>query len=305
MFNIDLIRAILFLFIVGAVYLIEFYLIYKLIYLKDRKDFISKRAIVVHFLAVVGFVCFLYGFFVEPNLIEVKTDNIYTQKLDKVNLRVVHISDLHCEKRARNEKKMVEIINSLQPDIIVFTGDAINTEKGLNNFKENMGKLKASIGKYAVRGNWDLGSQSIFSDAGFKLVDNNSYRLFKEDEVFYISGENYGFGKKAKDVVKNIPSDCFSIFLYHTPDLIEDISGEKVDLYLAGHTHGGQVRLPFYGAMVTLSKYGKKYEMGDYIVNNTYLYVNRGLGMEGGFVPRVRFLAKPEIAVFDIKPIKE
>jgi predicted MPP superfamily phosphohydrolase len=63
-----------------------------------------------------------------------------------------------------------------------------------------------------------------------------------------------------------------------------------------------QIQLPFYGALVTLSKFGKKYEAGMYTVNETILYVNRGIGMEGGLAPRVRFLARPEITVFDIIP---
>jgi predicted MPP superfamily phosphohydrolase len=79
----------------------------------------------------------------------------------------------------------------------------------------------------------------------------------------------------------------------------------NVDLYLCGHTHGGQVALPLYGALVTLSKFGKKYESGMYTVGDTILYVNRGIGMEGGLTPKVRFLARPEITVFDIVPKEE
>ena len=105
--------------------------------------------------------------------------------------------------------------------------------------------------------------------------------------------------------MENVPGDAFSVFLYHFPGLIEDVGDLNIDLYLAGHTHGGQIRLPFYGALVTLSRYGKKYEAGEYAVGDTILYVNRGIGMEGGLAPRVRFLCRPEITVFDIVPAKE
>lgn len=88
--------------------------------------------------------------------------------------------------------------------------------------------------------------------------------------------------------------------MYHSPDLVEDLPPNAVDLYVAGHTHGGQVALPFYGALVTLSRFGKKYEAGLYHVGDTTLYVNRGIGMEGGPAPRVRFCARPEITVFEI-----
>ena len=106
---------------------------------------------------------------------------------------------------------------------------------------------------------------------------------------------------------------CFSIFLHHYPDLVEDLAGQnarlaedgesrRVDLYLAGHTHGGQIALPFYGAIITLSEFGKKYESGMYKVADIVLYVNRGIGMDGGPSPRARFFARPEITVFEIKP---
>jgi predicted MPP superfamily phosphohydrolase len=75
-------------------------------------------------------------------------------------------------------------------------------------------------------------------------------------------------------------------------------------LFLTGHVHGGQVALPFYGAIITLSKYGKKYEKGRYDIDGKVLYVNRGVGMEGDFVPRVRFFSRPEITVFHIRPLK-
>ncbi|HEX9062636.1 MAG TPA: hypothetical protein VF941_20890, partial [Clostridia bacterium] len=116
---------------------------------------------------------------------------------------------------------------------------------------------------------------------------------------------NYIYSSELHKVIKNNPKDSFNILLYHTPDLIEDIQkNESVDLYLAGHTHGGQIRLPVYGALITLSKYGKRYEMGRYTVGNTVLYVNRGIGMEGGKAPRLRVFCRPELSVYDIKPNK-
>jgi len=80
------------------------------------------------------------------------------------------------------------------------------------------------------------------------------------------------------------------------------VNGSIVDVYLCGHTHGGQIALPFYGALTTLSKHGKKYEAGLYHEGNTRLYVNRGIGLEGGKAPPMRFFARPEITVFEIGP---
>ena len=78
---------------------------------------------------------------------------------------------------------------------------------------------------------------------------------------------------------------AFTILLYHMPDLMPEAEAQGIDLYLAGHTHGGQWRLPGYGALITSSIFGKRYEMGHYTEGGTQLYVSRGLGMEGLFSP--------------------
>jgi predicted MPP superfamily phosphohydrolase len=114
-----------------------------------------------------------------------------------------------------------------------------------------------------------------------------------------IAVENEGNLEKS---LNSVPSDAFKLVLYHYPDLIKEVAALHVDLYCAGHTHGGQVALPFYGALITLSKYGKKYEAGLYREGQTLLYVNRGIGMEGGPAPRVRFCARPEVTVIEISP---
>ena len=141
----------------------------------------------------------------------------------------------------------------------------------------------------------------LFSGTGFQLLNKDLIRLTKNKENFYICGINYSRPDRLAQVLKNSNSSDFRILLYHTPDLIKEAVDKGIDLYLCGHTHGGQVRLPFYGAIVTFSGYGKKYESGKYIVGKTVLYVNRGVGMENN-IPRVRFLCRPEVLVIDVKP---
>lgn len=127
-------------------------------------------------------------------------------------------------------------------------------------------------------------------------------RLEKDGEPLWVCGVALGHEAQAAEVLARIPAAAPTVFLHHTPDLIEEVAGPSVDLYLAGHTHGGQMRLPFYGALVTLSKFGKKYEAGLYRVDATTIYVNRGVGLEGGAAPRVRLLCRPEVAVIDLVP---
>lgn len=256
-------------------------------------------------LALAGAVCFLYGYFVEPYWIEVIKVEIPTPKIHHTTIRLVQISDLHCGKKQGNEKKMVELVNSARPDIVVFTGDAISAAGALPLFKETLKNINAPLGKFAVRGNVDilfLPKTNIFDNTGFQELDGNSVKLQKDGETLCISGLNCEHPEKLGNLTGTFPENSFSIFLCHYSDFVRDLQHSNVDLYLCGHTHGGQVALPFYGALITLSKFGKKYEAGMYTVGNTVLYVNRGIGMAAGFNPKVRFLARPEITIFEIKP---
>jgi predicted MPP superfamily phosphohydrolase len=91
-----------------------------------------------------------------------------------------------------------------------------------------------------------------------------------------------------------------TILLYHSPDLAPDAARLGADLQLSGHTHGGQVRLPFYGTLYAGSLYGKRFESGRYLIDGLTLYVTRGIGLEGKGAPRVRFLCPPEIILWEI-----
>jgi len=306
----EIITLAIFLFIIAAVYILEFcffaaFAINKF-RLKRRTNVLrTKFAVLVHILAIIGIICFMYGYFVEPYRIEVKIIPIRTEKLKHTSFRVVQISDLHCDKKARNEKAVVELVNELEPDIIVFTGDAVNTPAALPRFKETLNNLRARLGKFAVYGNWETRhwkGLDYYSGTGFELLDLETIELSKNGETLSISGLNCDHWVNTNIWLQGLPSERYNIFLYHHAALAKEVKSCNVDLYLCGHTHGGQVALPFYGALITLSETGKKYESGMYILEKMKLYVNRGIGMEPLPAPQVRFLARPEISVFDIGP---
>jgi predicted MPP superfamily phosphohydrolase len=115
-----------------------------------------------------------------------------------------------------------------------------------------------------------------------------------------INGLAVGRELEIVNVLSQMPAETFTVFLYHYPDEIDAVSARGIDLYCAGHTHGGQVSVPLYGALITFSRFDKQYESGYYRKGDTTLYVNRGIGMEGGFAPRVRFWARPEVTVLEI-----
>ncbi len=270
-----------------------------------KSELCLKRYLVLHVAVAIATGCWLYGHFLEPNWIDVHVTTLPTPKLRTTGFRVVQISDLHCDWKIRNEEKMVRIINDLKPDIVVATGDYLNHTLGLPHLRDSLNRLGAPLGKFAVLGNQDMKwplPLGLLDGTGFRRLNHETVPVTKGSESIGISGIDFVRFSVAVDSFKALPRDRFNVFLYHTPDLIEEVSGPGVDLYLCGHTHGGQVALPWYGALITFSKFGKRYESGLYRVGPTTLYVNRGLGMEPRPGPQVRFLARPEIAVFDVVP---
>ncbi len=258
-----------------------------------------------HVLFAVGCVCFAYGYWIEPYRLQVRYVKVSTPKLRSSSLRIVHLSDLHLDETARAEEKLVSAVNALHPDLIVFTGDALNTHAALPRFRRLMARLQASLGKFAVRGNWDewvVAVPDLYAGTGFTLLENESVVLRKGEDSCVILGVGLKYYPHARRLLQDSPRDPARVFLFHTPDVFEMLGDEPADLCLAGHTHGGQVALPWYGALITCSLYGKRYEAGRYQKNGSVLYVNRGIGMEGGIVPRVRFLCPPEVVCIDLIP---
>jgi predicted MPP superfamily phosphohydrolase len=257
-------------------------------------------------MAVVGMVCMVYGRLVEPYWLAVTHISMASSKIPRgLRLRVAHISDTHSDPSARLEERLPGAIAAEHPDLIVFTGDSVNSPEGLPVFKGLLQKLSALAPTFVVRGNWDAAYWSeldLFDRTGVVELNGAGRVLHIRGIKIGISGIAVGNEKNLDRAVAGIPADAFSVLLYHYPDLIKEAVSRHVDLYCAGHTHGGQVALPGYGALLTFSKFGKQYEAGLYREGKTVLYVNRGIGMEGGHAPRVRFWARPELTIIDVVP---
>jgi len=273
---------------------------------KLGKTFIRFRAVVLS-VAAAGLACIAYGCWVEPNRIEVSRLRMETSKLpaDAKGIRVVHVSDLHTESTPRLETIVAGLVKRERPDLIVFTGDALNDRRGLTIFRVCMRRLAKIAPTFAVRGNWDLHAWrdlKLFEGTGVVELDGQARKLSIRGQDLWIAGAAWLNEGHIERALAEVPDGALSIFAYHAPGGIYRIAKGNADLCLVGHTHGGQVRLPWYGALVTLARYGKRFEAGPYRVENTWLYVNRGVGMQGGLTPRVRFLCRPEIAVFELTP---
>ncbi len=231
-------------------------------------------------------------------------------------LRMLHISDIHFERLSLREEAVLAHVRALKPDLIVITGDYLNlssvyqpeAQQGVRRF---LSQLDAPLGVYAITGSPVVDVVGIVPEifaglTNIQWLDDAAAKIQYCDNTLWLLGIRCTYDE-ARDVqalqqaYRQIPPDDFCVLLYHTPDLTPEAAALGINLYLCGHTHGGQLCLPFYGALATSSRYGKRYEAGLYQEGPTTLYVSRGLGLEGLGAPRARFLAPPEIILWEFQ----
>ncbi len=254
----------------------------------------------------------LYGFFVEPMRLSVSRFETRAPGLTR-RVRIVQLSDIHVARTSPRETALPRLVESLHPDMIVLTGDYLNEAfkndpQAPADLRALVAQLHAPLGIYAVNGNvettWQMHEQ--LDGLRVQLLEDNVVRVPELGDHFAILGLSYVLPEvdetRLRDLVSRTQPGDFTLLLYHKPDLAYAARDLGIDLYLCGHTHGGQVRLPFFGALFTNSRYGKTFEAGLYHVGDTTLYVSRGMGFVGGTGLNVRFLAPPEIVVVDLVP---
>jgi predicted MPP superfamily phosphohydrolase len=264
-----------------------------------------RRGVLV--LGTVGSACMVWGWTVEPGWIEVTREEVALPRLAPGTrpIRVVHVSDLHVGASPGNEERLPDLVAAEHPDLIAFTGDSLVHAEGRPRLLACLERLAAIAPLYAVKGNWDVfqfGHLPVLEESRARLLDNEIVEVEVRGRRLALAGMRYGRDAEVPRLLAKAPPGIPCLFLHHTPDPVLEAAQAGVDLMLAGHTHGGQVRLPAYGALLTLSKHGKRFESGLYRVDRTWLYVNRGLGMEGQPAPQVRFLCRPEVTVLDLVP---
>lgn len=212
-------------------------------------------------------------------------------------LKIVHFSDLHYNRAITLDKvkSIVKEINDINPDIVVFTGDLIDKDAILKDIDyeyltNTLKDINSKYGKYYILGNHDYNSNTdsiinTMNNSGFIHLDNKYDIIYNEKaEYIYISGINSVSKNKeniesATAYLKDKNTTTYNIFLTHEPDISDKIvKNYSVNLILAGHSHGGQIRLPFIGAIYT-PPYAKKYYDDYYKIDNTNLYISSGIGV--------------------------
>ncbi len=261
-----------------------------------------------------GLSILFYSYKIEPTSLEVNHIHLDIPTLNE-ELVVVQLSDIEISKNysPQNLKKVIEKINSINPDIIVFTGDLFSNYaqyRPTTDVIHYLSQLQAPLEKYAILGNNDHGGgaireyENIMNESGFTVLQNKSQLIeLTNGEVIYVTGldDDLLGNPNIDDAFYNYSNQSsFNLLLVHEPYLIDNLLDYPYDLALSGHTHGGQIDFPFIDSSYLLNPLENKYLSGMYTFDNqrrTTLYVNNGLGTSR--LP-LRFMVPPEITVFTL-----
>ena len=265
---------------------------------------------------LIGTAAIIYGFWIEPFQLKTTHMTLKTPKLQKgTSLKILHLGDLHFERQTIRELELLEIVKEMKPDLILFSGDILNLsylhdKEAWQGARAIFQQISAPLGVYLVTGSPAVDLEEIIpdllTDLPIHLLDTEAVSIpVGSDQItlvgLHCTHHPYEDGPVLEKLTQSVvDQDSFRILLYHTPDLAPVAARLGYDLQLSGHTHGGQVCLPFYGALFTGSLYGKQFESGLYLMEDMRLYITRGIGLEGAGAPRVRFLCPPEIILWEI-----
>jgi len=260
---------------------------------------------------------YVYANRIEPSMLEINTYEIKHPLIPKSfdGIRIVQFSDTHLgfHYTLGQFEKLMTRINELEPDLIFFTGDLLdepNKFEGIHKVAPLLQQLKAPLGKYCVFGNHDHGGygsdiyRNLMEISNFKVLLNESQQISQKDgsSIFLLGIDDRMLGRpNIENADKNVPKKAFKILLSHAPDVADEAAAYDIHWQLSGHSHGGQVKIPFLGALV-IPPYAQNYPEGYYLIGEQpqmALYVNRGIGTTR--LP-FRFMSKPELTVFELKP---
>lgn len=224
-------------------------------------------------------------------------------------LVLAHLSDLHFNPWTTPQRfaEVVEMVNGQSPDVIAITGDFIDGRTPEEQFpliKDQLRRLKAKLGVFAVLGNHDYWRDAelvreMLSDCGIRELSNRAFPIHQNGEVLTLCGLDDVMESKQDlpALLAELPDSGFAVLLVHEPDYADTTSATgKFALQLSGHSHGGQVSIPFYGPPVTPS-FAHNYPRGLYQVGEMMLYTTTGIGL---VPPMLRLNCRPEVAVFTL-----
>jgi uncharacterized protein len=236
------------------------------------------------------------------------------KRVGALPLKIGVLSDIQTSFISEHERGAVQRLMSEQPDIILIAGDlfqgsAEELTASLDDFHTLLNTLKAPGGIYFVQGDAERESwtERLLVGTSVQYLYNETRRIKIKDRELTLLGLALAYSSsEAERAMRSLqidPDEDIRILLSHRPDSILSLpEGSRVDLVVAGHTHGGQIQLPFIGPLLTLTNVPRAVAAGGAAeVNQNSIYVSRGLGRERGQAPPIRFLCPPEVAILTLE----
>ncbi len=257
------------------------------------------------------------AYYIEPEMLVVRRYSVPSKRgsSDGPRIRILHITDIQTPRIGVREEKALRLGLSFKPDLIVLTGDYVQDALGeptevqaASDLRALMARLgfNAPLGVFATEGDVGPACEVVFGGTPVRCLKDQSARVdLPEGGTLSITGLTRGRGRERNPKVLGrllaaAPEADYRIVISHAPDFIEALP-VNVDLVLAGHTHGGQVVIPFFGPPRTAIRLPRRYAGGLNDYRGTPIHVSRGVGMERGFDIPIRFLCPPEIGVLDLE----
>ncbi|MBB6454851.1 hypothetical protein HNQ94_003340 [Salirhabdus euzebyi] len=281
----------------------------------SRRSFLKRFIYSFFGLFGVGGGTYYYAKHIEPSLINVKREKIVSPKIpqafDGFNILLFGDTHLGFHYTLDQLNDLITEINSQKPDLVLFTGDLVDDPRQLSMQEYEtciriLSNINAPFGKYWVYGNHDHGGygtetiKKVMELSQFRLLMNESTQIVKDDTTFNLAGlDDVMLGRPSLDqTLSNVDTDKFTVLMCHEPDFADLTKAFPVDVQFSGHSHGGQIQIPFIGYVVT-PPFAEKYVEGNYTIGNNplQLFVTRGIGTTR--LP-YRFLCKPEINLFTL-----
>ncbi|MEM8680169.1 MAG: metallophosphoesterase [Planctomycetota bacterium] len=246
------------------------------------------------------------AFLIEPHQLQLSHRVITSSKLDRP-LRIVVVADLQTDQFGDYERGVLDRAAAQQADLILLAGDYVQTQDSArweslrDELRAHLQSIawEAPLGVYAVGGNSDWYQwPEIFAGTSIQVLEQTA-SLALDDGQITLTG--LSVTDSFDPELQVAAADGFHILLGHAPDFA--LGQVEADLLVAGHTHGGQVRLPGLGPVITASRIPRGWAANlTEIQPGQHLLVSRGIGMERLGAPRLRFLCRPELAILDIRP---
>ena len=260
-----------------------------------------RRMVKILFLVIIIlFLLFLYARYINTSGLVVKETAIIDEAMNEAynGLKIVQFSDIYYGRTTFQDdmEKLVQSINELNPDILIFTGDLFDSDnisdEDIKLMSDYLNELQARLFKFAVIGDYDQQYidtyHLIMNDSGFTILDNTS-KLVYDNALEPI---NFVGLTSTSDIQSLYDNDYFTITIMHQPDMVQDLPNSNI--VFAGHSLGGQIKIPFIGGII--KKDGARTYLNDYYkVDGMQLYISNGIGTENF---SFRLFNKPSITLY-------